>query len=95
VGVAVLRRATAHAVGDADLLAEDARLGQCVVQHVARTTDERFTLFVLVLAGGLADEQQGGVVGADAVDDAAPRLDECRTAFTVRDTESVHRVHVG
>jgi len=81
VRVAVLRRPTPDAVGDANVRAGEAGVPEGVVQHRPRPTHEGFAVLVFLGSGCLADEQEGGVVGAGAVDDATPGLDERRTAF--------------
>src|SRR5258708_2518195 len=66
--VAVLGRAVAHDVRDEDLAAVQADAGEQLVEEMAGGADERAALDVLVVAGGLAEEEDAGLGAALARD---------------------------
>ncbi len=59
-------------VGDVDVGAVEVVGGEGLVEELAGTSDERASGFVFIVAGALADEDEGGLGVALAEDDVVP-----------------------
>ena len=79
--IAVLRRPALQDVGDEDVVALKADPLEQRRQQLAGGSDERDSLLVLLLAGGLADEEDAGVGVSGSEDDLRPGLRKLRAAL--------------